>query len=73
MPHFDFYSFFTQSFWVLIFFFFTYFFIYFFLLIKISEPVKFRTKLFFRFKKIVSNKLLPLYSKTINSSFISCK
>ena len=73
MPHFDFYSFFTQSFWVLNFFFITYFFIYFFLLIKISAPIKLRTKLFLKFKKFLVNKIISLYTKTVYYTFISCK
>lgn len=67
MPQFDFYSFVSQTFWILLFLSIFYFFILYFYLSKFSEVTKFRKNLKFLYKSEINNKsFMGMYDIYIN-------
>ena len=67
MPQFDFYSFPGQVFWTLLGFLFFYFFILKYYIVKFSEVIKMRQKLYFLVKFKINN--IDLYKKEIYTLF----
>ena len=71
MPQFDFYSFISQTFWILLFLGLFYFFVVFFVLTRYAGVIKFRKNLnsFYMYKSY-SNKRIKLYDSYISQFFV---
>ena len=71
MPQFDFYSFITQTFWILLFLGLFYFFILFFFLSQYALVIKFRKslKLFYKFDDNLIDKHIAIYDQYLYSFF----
>ena len=71
MPQFDFYSFISQTFWILLFLGLFYFFVVFFVLTRYAGVIKFRKNLksFYIYKSDL-NKRIKLYDYYINQFFV---
>jgi hypothetical protein len=72
MPQFDFYSFVSQTFWILLFLGFFYFFILFFYLSKYAEVIKFRKslKFFYKFNNSLLENRITIYDQYLYSFFL---
>lgn len=75
MPQFDFYSFVSQTFWILLFLGLFYFFVLFFYLSRYALVIKFRKslKIFYKFDNNLINKHVVIYDQYLHSFFFQNK